>query len=167
MTETITHIAVKKLNNHALEKCFFQVLEGVQISMDERGCLAITAKQLSDELIVTNDLVALVSENEFEWLGRFDNIINSGGVKHIPEQIEKKLESILQQRFFIVGVNDKVLGEKIVLMIEGEKDQKIVNQIAELTILNRYEKPKEIFFIKNFTETATGKINRMKTMTQI
>ena len=94
MTETITHIAVKKLNNitsSSVGNSFYQTLPNVTIYIDERNCLAIEAPKVSNEFIITNDVVQLVSENQFEWLGRFDNVINSGGIKLHPEKIEEKL----------------------------------------------------------------------------
>jgi O-succinylbenzoic acid--CoA ligase len=152
MTETITHIAAKKIGDKA-----FSVLPNIKISQDERNCLVIDAPNISDETIVTNDLVELVNENEFVFLGRIDNVINSGGIKLIPEQIEEKLSNKIQSRFFVTGVQDATLGEKLVLIIEGEK------QPLDETIfdgLDKYEKPKEVFYVSKFIETQNGKIKR-------
>ena len=152
MTETITHIAAKKIGEKA-----FTVLPDVTISYDDRNCLVIHAPKISDEVIVTNDLVELVNENQFVFLGRFDNVVNSGGIKLIPELIEAKLSDKIKPRFFVIGIPDELLGEKLVLIIEGEKfniDESIFNK------LDKYEKPKEIFFKNKFKETENGKIIR-------
>ena len=102
MTETITHIAVKKLNQYTIKKTTpaYQVLPHVTISQDKRGCLVIKAPNVSEEDIVTNDVVTLFSDKAFEWLGRYDHVINSGGVKLHPETIEEKLATIINERFF-------------------------------------------------------------------
>ncbi len=63
--------------------------------------------------------LSCISDTEFEWLGRYDSIINSGGVKLIPERIEEKLSAIIKDRFFVAGIPDEILGEKLVLIIEG------------------------------------------------
>jgi O-succinylbenzoic acid--CoA ligase len=34
-------------------------------------------------------LVEIINENEFIFLGRIDTVVNSGGIKLIPEQIEE------------------------------------------------------------------------------
>ncbi|MEX0361925.1 MAG: AMP-binding protein, partial [Allomuricauda sp.] len=130
MTETITHVAVNQLNasldcrpeqsEGPIDKAF-TILPGTAISKDPRGCLVINAPTISDEPVVTNDLVELINETQFLWLGRYDSIINSGGVKLIPEQIEKKLASLIPSRFFVAGIPDKTLGQKLVLVIEGEE----------------------------------------------
>ena len=159
MTETITHIAAKKIG----EK-LFTVLPNVTISYDDRNCLVIHAPNISNEVIVTNDIVALVNENQFEFLGRFDNIINSGGIKLIPEGIEKKLAQKINTRFFVVGIPDESLGEKLVLVIEGE-NQKIDESIFD--VLDKYEKPKEIIFINKFKETENGKVLRKESLGEI
>lgn len=156
MTETITHIAARKLGEKA-----FTVLPDVTVSYDDRNCLVIHAPKISDEVIITNDIVELVNENQFIFLGRIDNVINSGGIKLIPEQIENKLMSKIQQRFFIASKPDNELGEKLILVVEGDKVE------FEHTIyedLDKYEKPKEILFISKFKETATGKIMRKETL---
>lgn len=156
MTETITHIAARKLGEKA-----FTVLPYVTISYDDRNCLVIHVPRISPEVIITNDIVELVNENQFIFLGRIDNVINSGGIKLIPEQIEAKLGSKIQQRFFIASKQDNELGEKVVLVIEGEKFE-LDNSIYES--LDKYEKPKELIFIPKFKETVTGKILRKETM---
>ena len=156
MTETITHIAARKLGEKA-----FTVLPYVTISYDDRNCLVIHAPRISPEVIMTNDIVELVNENQFIFLGRMDNVINSGGIKLIPEQIEEKLASKIQQRFFIASKPDNELGEKVVLVIEGEKHE-LDDSLYES--LDKYEKPKELIFIPKFKETTTGKILRKETM---
>ncbi len=156
MTETITHIAVKKIGEKA-----FTVLPNVMISYDDKNCLVIHAPKISDEVILTNDLVELVNENQFVFLGRFDNVVNSGGIKLIPELIEKKLSDKLNSRFFVAGKLDETLGEKLVLVIEGEY-QNIDESIFDK--LDKYEKPKEIVFVNKFKETENGKILRKITL---
>ena len=156
MTETITHIAARKLGEKA-----FTVLPNVTISYDDRNCLVIHAPRISPEVIITNDIVELVNENQFIFLGRMDNVINSGGIKLIPEQIEYKLANKIHERFFITSKSDAELGEKVILVIEGEK-QDFDNTLYEG--LDKYEKPKEIVFIPSFKETASGKVLRKETM---
>ena len=152
MTETITHIAAKKIG----EK-YFTILPNIKIYKDDRNCLVIDAPKISNETIVTNDLVELINENQFGYLGRIDNVINSGGIKLIPEQIEDKLSNKIHSRFFVTGIHDPVLGEKLIVVIEGEKQDLDESTFDEL---DKYEKPKEIFYVSKFIETQNGKIKR-------
>ena len=196
MTETSTHIAAKKLNNFknvienelkqsvefrnaelvnersrsVVSASHYKTLPTISISIDKRGCLVIKAPKISNEIIITNDLIELISETEFKWLGRYDSIINSGGIKLIPEQIEEKLSEIIKEPFFLAGIPDAVLGEKLVLFVEFkslkvEKLKSLLFQkITELQTLSKYEIPKEIYCIENFFRTPTGKINRTATL---
>tara|TARA_R110002049_G_scaffold82223_11_gene209330 strand:+ start:4213 stop:5280 length:1068 start_codon:yes stop_codon:yes gene_type:complete len=168
MTETITHIAVKKLNKLTLEnknKEFYKILPNTTIYIDERNCLVIKNSKVSNKIIFTNDVVRLVSNTQFEWLGRFDNVINSGGIKLHPEKIEEKLSKIIEERFFVTGIPDEKLGEKLVLIIESSVCLTLLkDKIKELDILSKFEIPKDIYFVDNFIETETKKIQRKKTM---
>lgn len=169
MTETISHVALQKLNGDAAVD-FFTVLPGVKIQMDERGCLAVQAAYLGESPVITNDLVEIRSPLTFRWLGRADNIINTGGVKVSPEKIEKAFENFfyekgISSRFFVSGLDDVHLGQQLILVLESkawpESDQQILlRDIAKW--LGKYETPKRIFFIEKFAETATGKINRLE-----
>jgi O-succinylbenzoic acid--CoA ligase len=152
MTETITHIAAKKVGEEA-----FTTLPNVTVSINEHQCLEIVAKNIGIEKIVTNDIVKLISDTQFVWLGRFDNVINSGGIKIMPEQVEEKLSTLIPRRYFVNGESDETLGEKVVLYVEGVS-MDIDHTIFD--VLDKYEKPKEIVFIAKFKETATGKIMR-------
>ena len=170
MTETITHIAVKKLNNFSnvfaseMKQSHYKTLPNITISKDSRGCLIINAPKIASERITTNDLVQLISETEFKWLGRFDSIINSGGIKLIPEQIEEKLATILKQRFFVAGISDSLLGEQLILIIEGVENDTILAEVKKLKTLSKFEIPKKSYFVTKFVETETRKINRKETL---
>src|SRR5260221_617468 len=89
MTETISHIALQALNGPAA-KDYFEVLPGISIERDARGCLTIAADYLGKDKIITNDLVEILGQRHFLWLGRWDRVINTSGVKVIPEKIAKE-----------------------------------------------------------------------------
>lgn len=168
MTETVSHIALKRLNGTE-KKDFYTLLPNIDIGQDTRGCLTVCAAVTDFETIVTNDLVRLINKQDFEWIGRADNIINSGGVKVQAEKIEQVVglfmqEKTLNNRFFITSMADERLGQKIVLIIEGtvwEKTQ--IDMLIDFlkTKLGKYEMPKNILFKPFFAETPTGKIIRI------
>lgn len=170
MTETLTHIAIKRINGPNPED-FFTILEGIEIAQDERECLKIKSKSTDNEWILTNDIVELIGENKFKLIGRLDNIINSGGVKIQLEKIERVGEEILANlqfygRFFAYGVPDSKLGQKLVLVVESKKPLSNGNELG-LSFsekLSKFEIPKEIFFVEKMIETPTGKIDKIKTV---
>jgi O-succinylbenzoic acid--CoA ligase len=156
MTETISHIAAKRIGSE-----MFSVLPNVTIASDDRDCLVVNIPFISVNTIITNDIVEITSPNTFKWKGRYDHVINSGGIKLFPEQIEAKLSLYLSQPFFIAGVADDTLGQKVILVIEGEPVA-IKDEIFK--DLEKYEQPKAIYFIPKFIRTETDKINIKKTL---
>ncbi len=170
MTETCSHIAAKKLNPRKKKKSRrpFKLLPNVSIAQDERGCLVIKAPNILDEEIVTNDVVEIVTYKKFHWKGRYDNVINSGGIKLFPEEIERKLNKELDRRFFVTSMPDDALGEKLVLFVEDDFSEETIadieKTISEMKSLSKYEKPKKIYLIEKFEETPNGKIHRENTI---
>jgi Acyl-CoA synthetases (AMP-forming)/AMP-acid ligases II len=164
MTETITHVAAKEIAPKP--KPYFESLPHVTLSTDNRGCLVIDSPKVANEKVMTNDIVKLEGTNQFKWLGRYDSIINSGGIKLMPESIEAKLVPLMPSRFFVAGIPDEVLGEKLILVIEGHPlpTDEILQKIKSQASISKYEVPKDIYFVKSFVETATQKIHRDKTL---
>jgi o-succinylbenzoate---CoA ligase len=172
MTETISHIALQAVNGPFASE-YFTVLPGIKIDVDDRGCLEINTPYLPEK-IVTNDIVEINNSRDFKWLGRADNIINTGGVKVIPEKIESQIRVLFEQRniknkFFIWSRPDPVLGDKVILLVEGDlpnvSTETIKSSLKE--ILPSYEVPKEIYTNIPFILTETGKVNRGETTRQI
>jgi len=162
MTETASHIAVKKLNNlDKDEKKRFHCLAGIKVTKDDRDCLVIHSNHLSAEPIITNDMVKIYSETEFDWLGRIDNVINSGGVKLHPETIERKLSDAIGGRFLIASEDEESLGQQVVLILESASDE---IDPSVFSVLDKFEIPKKIYAIPEFVETSTKKVNREKTI---
>jgi O-succinylbenzoic acid--CoA ligase len=170
MTETITHIALQNIHTGR----DFESLPGIQLTLDNRGCLVIKAPYLK-EPVVTNDLAELSSTHSFQWRGRIDGIINSGGVKIIPEQVEAVVDTALaklniSRRFFVAGLPDERLGERVILFIEGnnlsiDDEEQIMSQVKEhLSAPSPHAIPKEIRYLPKFSETETGKIKVSETV---
>ncbi|MGI9551222.1 MAG: AMP-binding protein [Aurantibacter sp.] len=172
MTETVTHVAVKEINyGHTVRSNVvansFKAMPEVAFSKDERNCLVIDAPNIAGGLVITNDVVNIISETEFTWLGRYDNVINSGGIKLFPERIELKLAPIISNRFFVAGLPDEKLGQKLVLIVEGEVDvTELATGIKEHDDLEKFERPKSIFCVPSFLETKNGKLNRQEILNQ-
>lgn len=166
MTETVTHIAARRVNSKkkSFDETHFKALPQIALSTDHRNCLVIKAPMISDEVIITNDIVDLFSYKKFRWKGRFDNVINSGAIKLYPEEIERKIQVVIRERFIVSWIPHNTLGQQLVLIVEDpttEATEKVVfNKIKLLETLKKYEIPKKIFFLETFKETGSGKIHR-------
>lgn len=159
MTETLSHIALRKLSGESQDH--FKCIGPTTVSIDDESRLIINAPHLSADLIHSNDMVELIDEKRFRWLGRYDNVINSGGIKLNPEVLEAKIASRIKCRFFFASKPDPELGEALVLYIEGSAQDV---ELADL--LNKFELPREIIFVEKFKEAANGKIVRRKVMSE-
>ncbi|WP_299683702.1 AMP-binding protein [uncultured Dokdonia sp.] len=166
MTETVTHIAARRVNPKKKKdgSIPFKVLSKVSVHTDDRGCLVIKAPLVSSDPVITNDLVELLTYKKFVWLGRVDNVINSGGIKLYPEQIEQKLAAMIAVPFFVAGIPDDTLGEKLVLFVEQEEAFAFAKAEYEIVDFEKYEIPKAIFSIPRFERTANGKLQRGQTV---
>ncbi|WP_162052463.1 AMP-binding protein [Pontibacter pamirensis] len=174
MTETASHIAIRRLNGSEATD-YYQVLDDIQIGIDKRGCLTIKGDITNNELLVTNDIVELLTPSRFRWIGRADNTINTGGVKVQVESVETAISEALAgienaPRFFVAAQPDELLGDKIVLLLEG----KPLSEAAEKELFSRlqmrlkkYEVPKEIIYSPTFSGTATGKVSRQNTLRKL
>lgn len=161
MTETLTHVALKRISRHE-SSALFNALPGVRFQKDDRGCLVIHDEVTRNEGIITNDLVNLISETSFEFVGRFDHVINSGGLKISPEIVENAIAPFMMKRRFVVtDMGDSRLGQKIVLVVEGEESDTInLLQLNEIPGLKKHEVPKQIIYLDSFPQTVNGKIIR-------
>lgn len=162
MTETSSHVALRPINGKDKSEVY-KAISNVSFSTDERSCLVIHAPKVCDEILTTNDVVDLLSSTSFIWKGRFDSVINSGGVKIHPEEVEKKLSKVLSENFFISYLPDAELGNKVILIVESDKVIQNEKLQKAFTTLEKYEVPKQVFYTSKFEWTDTGKIQREQT----
>lgn len=158
MTETISHIAMRKVGFEQDE--YYTTLFPTTVS-EKNDRLCIHASHLGIEELITNDSVEIIDKNHFKWLGRTDFIINSGGIKIQIEELENKLQNHIRHNFFIYKKKDDKFGEKVVLVIEGEKSEKYTKKDFYAFLENKYHIPKEVAFIEKIIFTESDKINRL------
>jgi O-succinylbenzoic acid--CoA ligase len=160
MAETFSHVAIRKLTS---EPTAFRAMEGVSFEVDDENRLRILAPHLIKEPLQTNDIVELVGIDSFHYKGRYDRMINSGGIKIFAEVIEEKLSQILEQPFIIGSVADEILGERVVLVIESQHPVNLDEVKAHISkVLERYEIPKEIRWVPELERTHSGKLKQFK-----
>lgn len=168
MSETCSHIALQRINGSAPDE-YFRLLPGISISTNSENCLTITAPGIVDEPIQTNDVAELLSENMFKIIGRADHVINSGGIKIWPEQLEKAISALIHLECLIVPLDDILLGQKTVLVLES-KDK--VPEPEELLLkikntLGKHRAPRSVYYLNEFPRTASMKIDRKEVLKKI
>lgn len=106
MTETASHIALCKIKEGESR---FTPLDGITVALDTRECLVI--KLSTGENFVTNDLAEIDSDGRFRILGRYDNMIITGGKKVNPEKLERIISPIIERECMVCGRSDEKWGE--------------------------------------------------------
>ena len=160
MTETASHVALKKLDG----KSNFQALNGISFSVNTEGRLSIEGSRIPNSTLLTNDITKLISKTSFHWLGRIDNVINSGGVKIVAEELERTIATMLNETFYITKETQSELGETPLLVIECDawESEKTKVFLEKLKLrLPAYWSPRKIRFVKYIDRTASGKIKRI------
>ena len=167
MTETLSHIALRRLNGAEASE-WYTPFDNVRISQSDDGCLVIDAPEVCAEWLVTNDIVE-ISQGRFRVVGRKDNVICSGGIKIQAEEVERALKPYLHVPFMITKRKDEKYGEIVVMMVEcggkrreerGERiEESLKTRLQRLCRehLPKYWQPRDFVFVKELPMTETGK----------
>ncbi|MDA3942122.1 MAG: AMP-binding protein [Bacteroidetes bacterium] len=161
MTETMSHIALRKMNGEH-KSAWFSPLKNIELSADARGCLIIDAKSLGINKLLTNDLVSIARDQKFKLLGRIDDVIISAGKKIHPLLVEQKLGRHFKNQMLIVGIPHEKAGETTLLAIEGNTTIPTLYELWKTlsALLTAEEMPRRIHFIDQIPMLESGKPNR-------
>jgi O-succinylbenzoic acid--CoA ligase len=105
----------------------------------------------------------------FRWLGRWDNVINSGGVKVQVEAVETAVAQawlvlgLAERRCFVAGLPDGRLGQVVTLVMEGAAlaaEEEGALLAATRARLEPFQQPRRVVYLPRLSETASGKIDR-------
>lgn len=162
MTETYTHFALKRVNGPQPDEGF-RLLEGVKISQDERDCLVVDVKGITNGPFTTRDLVEIhAGGKSFTWLGRYDHVINSGGIKLFPEILEEQIRKLIQHNCLLLSEPDERLGNRLVLLVESTDKNPPLDAWLELlkSGLSPYELPRRIVSCREIPRNQSMKMDR-------
>ncbi len=152
MTETASHVALRRLGQPT-----FHAIGDTRFSVSDETTLIISGSVTENQPLATNDLVEVISPKTFQWKGRADFVINSGGYKIQPESVESRLATQFKRPFIITSLPDAKFGSKVVLISEESE------RPLRFDDLHPYEKPKALFFEQKIVRTKSGKPDRNKT----
>jgi Acyl-CoA synthetases (AMP-forming)/AMP-acid ligases II len=126
-----------------------------------------------DGWFLTGDLGYLDEDGYLFVKGRKKDIINHGGEKVAPAQVENSLSQLnFVKEVSVIGTPDTLYGEAVTAVVisqgmqsEDLERQKIMAH-AQATLAN-YEQPTRIFFVQDYPRNATGKVVRLKLREQV
>ncbi len=159
MTETCSHVALRRVGER-----HYVALPGFRFSVDSRHCLIIESESMSFGRLVTNDVVELVDDTRFVWVGRFDNVIITGALKVFPEDVESRLRPLAQGvEFYVSSRRSSEWGEEVVLVV-ADRDVTAGCSLMEQcrTILKPHERPKVVVTLPELEHTSNGKLKRKR-----
>ena len=130
----------------------------------------LTHEAMADGFIYTKDLGYIDAEGYIYMLGRKDDVINYGGVKIAPEEIEGQINKHpVIADCACIPVKDELTGQAPKLFIaikpDAEYDAKEFRAFLK-TALDANKQPKIIEIIDKIPRTFNGKIQRKKLMEQ-
>lgn len=129
------------------------ILDGNDLSIAEDGYLTIH----------TGDLVTNIN-GEFQLEGRLKEVINTGGIKVSPSQLEAQISDLgVPGEIAVVGTPHEFLGEQVVLFVENRYLQNY-NQISSQlrATLPSGHMPNLVIALEVFPVLPNAKTDRMK-----
>lgn len=122
--------------------------------------------KLEGQWYKTGDIVELYEGGKFKFKSRKSEMINVGGYKVNPSEVEniiKKIKGVVD--VIVFGRKNSLMGEIVVANIIKESDQNAINlkeKIKQITSLElqEFKLPRLIKFVDSFELTRTGKIKK-------
>jgi acyl-coenzyme A synthetase/AMP-(fatty) acid ligase len=121
--------------------------------------------KLSNGWYQTGDLIEVINENpfKFKFISRINEMINTGGYKVNPTEVEESLREINGiSDAFVFGKKNSLLGNIVsseVISLDKSLTEKQIRQFLQLK-LQEFKIPRIIKFVDKINSTRTGKILR-------
>ena len=77
------------------------------------------------------------------------------------------IKKVVSNEVVFLGLEDELLGQKLTLIIEGEKSTETIQQLAKIIYPSKNHQPKEIIFFEKFPRIPNGKIDRRELIQMI
>lgn len=123
-------------------------------------------KNIIDGWLKTGDVGYLDPQGYLFIKGRLDDVINVGGEKVVPEEVERIVKTLPGiDEAVAIGVKHKFFGQVVKLFVQKSPSATIQkSEIISYCIKNleRYKVPTQIEFIDEIPRTEYGKIKRFK-----
>ncbi len=139
--------------------------KGNMIMQGYAGNPQASAEVLRDGWYISGDLAKLSSDGYIYILGRADDVINMGGQKISPQELEDVFAQVSGvTACCCVGVEDplNVLGKIPVLFYTGSADFSIELKRQARLKLDRYKRPKMFIKLDALPVNAIAKVDRRK-----
>ncbi|MDY6965458.1 MAG: AMP-binding protein [Halobacteriota archaeon] len=112
------------------------------------------------------DMGTMDEEGYFNFIGRGSSVVNTGGEKVFPEEVEEIIK--LHQKVkdaAVVGVPDERWGQAVTAVIQVRDGEELsTDEIIDYCRgkMAGYKKPKHVVFTDSFPRTLSGKVEKIK-----
>jgi len=122
--------------------------------------------QIIDDWYATGDLIDVQSEDPFtfKFISRKNEMINTGGYKVNPTEVEDAIRLFEGVRdVFVYGKKNSLLGNVVCCEVVKSKDSLTEKQIRDFLKdkLQEFKIPRLVKFVESLTTTRTGKLSRV------
>ena len=125
---------------------------------------SIADKNLEDGWLQTNDIGYFDNDKNLFLVGRNDDVINIGGEKVIPSEIEEIIKQIPEIEDAVAfGIDNKIFGKTIKVNVIKKKNsnlEKIKILSYCLKNLEKFKIPSKIEFVDKIPKNEYGKVKR-------
>ena len=119
---------------------------------------------------MTGDLASIDSDGYVTIAGRRKEMINSGGLKILPREVEEACMSHPEvAEACVVPLPHPTLGEQVAAAVVHRSDALTESELAShlKNSLSQYKVPSAIFFVDKLPNSAGGKIQRQQVIKQL
>ncbi|MCS6982427.1 MAG: AMP-binding protein [Flavobacteriales bacterium] len=164
MTETLGHVALRRPG----QPYYRSLNPSIRFSREEHGRLIIVAPWIDGPLLTT-DIGEVLDPFTMRWIGRADFVINSGGVKIHPEEVERLLSPFMPPdlAWFVGPAPDEQFGCVPVLYVEGEVPSINWSELWVNAIPEKLWRPRRVVALPCFHRSSEGKFLRGPTLRTI
>ena len=125
---------------------------------------SIADKNLEDGWLQTNDIGYFDNDENLFLVGRNDDVINIGGEKVIPSEIEEIIKQIPEIEDAVAfGINNEIFGKTIKVNVIKKKNSNL-DKIKILSYclknLEKFKIPSKIEFVEKIPKNEYGKVKR-------
>ncbi|WP_027627833.1 (2,3-dihydroxybenzoyl)adenylate synthase [Ruminiclostridium cellobioparum] len=114
----------------------------------------------------TGDKARRLKDGNYQVAGRLTEMINRAGEKITPSEIEELLlKNELIEEIQVVGIKDKLLGERICAFILDDTERMTLKDIRNYLIdrdVAAFKLPDQMVYVNSWPLTGVGKIDRNK-----
>lgn len=125
---------------------------------------AATAESFTGGWLRTGDLVRMDEGGQLWVVGRLHQLINSGGEKIVPQEVEAALASVPGVAdVVVVGVPDETWGETVAAVVVATPGEEppTLEAMRSLETIARYKLPRALAIVEALPVNGNGKVDRV------